>query len=126
MVNVKTKHSFTYTVDCGKALYLLSKTDDAYNQIWHMPTAHPPLTGEGFIRTAAEKLNTSPEYTVLNKFIMRLGGLFNKQVAELYEMLYQYEFDYIFDSSKFEKRFGFTPTAYDTGIAETVSKIGTV
>ncbi len=125
MVNVKSKHSLTYTADCGKALYLLSKADDSYNQVWHMPTAHPPLTGEEFIKKVAAKLNTSPEYTVLGKFMMRLGGLFDKQVAELYEMLYQYEFDYIFDSSKIEKRFGFTPTSYDAGIAETVSKIGT-
>jgi len=35
-------------------------------------------------------------------------------------MLYQNEHDYIFDSSKFERRFSSTPTPYEEGIRETV------
>jgi hypothetical protein len=34
-------------------------------------------------------------------------------------MLYQYDRDYIFDSSKFEKEFNFTPTPYKEGIHQT-------
>ena len=40
-------------------------------------------------------------------------------IRELYEMLYQYEDDYIFDSSKFTKTFRFQPTAYAEGIRRT-------
>lgn len=36
-------------------------------------------------------------------------------------MLYQYEQDYIFDSSKFEKRFGIKPTSPDKGLQELVA-----
>jgi dTDP-D-glucose 4,6-dehydratase len=40
-------------------------------------------------------------------------------MKELGEMLYQHEFDYRFNSSKFEKAFQFIPTSYEQGIKET-------
>jgi nucleoside-diphosphate-sugar epimerase len=33
-------------------------------------------------------------------------------------MYYQYDHNYIFDSSKFEKAFNFKPTSYEDGIKE--------
>jgi len=36
------------------------------------------------------------------------------------EMLYQFEHDYRFDSSKVERAFALTPTAYRDGIAATL------
>jgi hypothetical protein len=41
-------------------------------------------------------------------------------MRELAEMLYQNDRDYLFDSSKFERRFAFTPTPYADGIRECV------
>ncbi|MEJ2615284.1 MAG: NAD-dependent epimerase/dehydratase family protein [Ignavibacteriaceae bacterium] len=121
--NAKAKHSFTYTGDCGKALYLLSKNESNFNQTWHMPTALPAKTGEELINIAAEKLNVKPDYTVLKKWMFKLIGTFNPLIKELTEMLYQYEVDYIFDSSKFEKKFNFTPTSYEQGIEESIKSM---
>jgi hypothetical protein len=42
-------------------------------------------------------------------------------MRETVEMMYQYERDYIFDSSKFEKRFNFEPTPYLDGIKHIVT-----
>ena len=120
LVDTKPTHSYTYTVDCGKSLYLLATTESAYNQVWHLPTARPPLTGDQFIQLAAEYLNTSPKTFLLKGWMIKLTGLFSKQVGELYEMLYQNKYDYIFDSSKFEKLFNFKPTPYEEGIKETI------
>jgi hypothetical protein len=50
-----------------------------------------------------------------------VGGLFNPLVAESYEMLYQNEFPYIFDSSKFAAAFGFAGTSYAEGIRTTAA-----
>jgi len=47
-------------------------------------------------------------------------GLFMPIMKEMVEMMYQYDRDYVFDSSKFEKRFDFTPMSYLNGIHETV------
>jgi hypothetical protein len=41
-------------------------------------------------------------------------------MREFIEMLYHYDRDYVFDSSKFEKRFQFKPTSYEEGIREIV------
>jgi nucleoside-diphosphate-sugar epimerase len=121
--NAKVKHSFTNTADCGKALYLLSKNESNFNQTWHMPTASPAKTGEELIKIATQKFNAKSNYTVLKKWLFKFIGPFNPVIKELTEMLYQYETDYIFDSSKFEKKFNFTPTPYEQGIEESINNM---
>ena len=124
LVNPHARHSLTYTLDCGKALSLLARSENAYGQVWHLPTASPPLTGEEFIGIAARKFDrkfdVSPRYSVLGRGSIRIAGVFNPLVRETYEMLYQNDEEYIFDSSKFCKHFGFTPTPYEEGIGSAV------
>lgn len=40
------RHSFTYTPDAAKAIAFLGNTEAAFGQVWHLPTAADPLTGE--------------------------------------------------------------------------------
>jgi nucleoside-diphosphate-sugar epimerase len=110
-------HNFSYIPDMGKAMYLLGQHPESDNQIWHMPTAQP-LTGKQFIDLAAAAYHTSPKYLAVNKAMLWLYGLFNKNVMGTVEMYYQYNHDYIFDSSKFEKAFNIKPTSYEVGIKE--------
>jgi nucleoside-diphosphate-sugar epimerase len=119
LANAQVPHSFTYIPDAGKALYLLAKDESAYNQTWHLPTHANPLTGAQFIALAAEAMHQPNNYSVLSKFMIRLAGLFIKPIKESYEMIYQSDSSYLFDSSKFEKHFGYTPTSYEQGIKET-------
>ena len=115
------KHSYTYTPDASKATALLGNTEDAYKQVWHLPTASPPPTGKEWVESIARALGVEPKYQTVNKFMMRILGLFIPAMSEMVEMMYQYESDYIFDSSKFEHRFNFTPTPYEEGIKEIVA-----
>jgi nucleoside-diphosphate-sugar epimerase len=119
LVNAEVPHSLTYIPDAGKALYLLAKDESAYNQTWHLPTRSNPLTGKQFIALAAEAMNQPNKYSVLSKLMIRLAGLFIKPIKESYEMIYQSDSDYLFDSTKFEQHFGFVPTSYEDGIKET-------
>jgi hypothetical protein len=48
--------------------------------------------------------------------MLRVAGLFNPLVRESYEMLYQSDAPYLFDSTKFAREFGFTATPYPEGI----------
>ncbi len=119
-------HNFSYVPDMGKGMYLLGQNADSDNQIWHLPTA-PVFTGKQFIELAAGIYGAEPKYFAINKLMMKLYGLFNKNVNEMVEMYYQYDHDYIFDSSKFEKAFNLRPTSYEVGIkemAETLYKAG--
>lgn len=119
-IDANKKHSMTYTPDAGKATALLGNTISAYNQIWHLPTDKNVLTGKEFIEIAAKAFGVEPKYTVLKKWMIQVVGMFIPVVKESIEMLYQNEHDYLFDSTKFEKAFNFTPTSYQDGITETV------
>ncbi len=122
-LDANKKHSMTYTPDAGKATAWLGNTTSAYNQIWHLPTDKKALTGKEFIEIAAKAFGVEPNFMVLKKWMIQMVGYFVPVVKESYEMLYQSEYDYLFDSTKFEKTFNFTPTSYQDGIAETVRSI---
>jgi nucleoside-diphosphate-sugar epimerase len=118
-MNRNVVHSFTYTPDAAAATALLGNTPDAYGQVWHLPTDGNRLTGTDFVKMCAEELNVKPRVTVLSPFMIRLLGLFIPVMREMPEMMYQYDRDYFFDSSKFTSRFGITATSYPSGIRET-------
>src|ERR1700716_2916071 len=118
-VNDSVKHSFTFTPDAARSLILLADNESAWNQTWHVPTAADPPTGKQFIELAATKFGTQPKYRVLTRPMLWLAGWFDTTVRESYEMLYQYESEYIFDSTKFTKAFRFQPTSYAEGVRRT-------
>jgi len=119
--NPNVTHSFSYTLDGSNALVLLSENKDSFNQIWHLPTFNPAPTGKEFIKMIADEFGAGSEFSVLSKWMVSLGGIFDKTVREIYEMLYQNEFSYYFDSSKFENYFNYKPVGYKEGIKETVA-----
>jgi nucleoside-diphosphate-sugar epimerase len=121
MGNINAKHSFTYTPDAGKATAILGNTPSAYNQVWHVPTDRNTLTGKQFLELTAKAFGVKPEFMAVKKWMLRIIGLFNPVIKESIEMMYQNEADYIFDSSKFEKAFGFRPTSYSDGLSATVA-----
>ncbi len=117
------KHSFTYTLDIAKSLVLLADSKESNNQIWHLPTYNPAITGKEFIELVAKELGVKPNYAVLKKWHVKLIGLFSKTVAEIYEMLYQNEADYYFDSTKFNNFFNYEPIPYKSGIHDTLKHL---
>ncbi|QHS58656.1 NAD-dependent epimerase/dehydratase family protein [Chitinophaga agri] len=118
--NDHVPHSYTYTPDAGRALYMLATDASTYNQVWHLPTTNPAPNGKEYVEMIAAALHTKPKYTKLNSFMIRLAGFFNTTVAEVHEMMYQTTHPYLFDSTKFEKHFHFTPTAYKDGIEQII------
>ena len=119
LIDAYNLHSFTYTVDAAKGMMLLSSMEECYNQTWHLPTSDA-IDGETFIHIIARVLGLDPDYTVLNKWTLKLAGYFDKTIAESYEMLYQSEYNYIFDSTRFNDFFNYSPTSYFDGINETI------
>lgn len=119
LLDAQVPHAFTYVPDAAKALYLLAKDPGAFGQTWHLPTQSNPLTGEAFVAIAAQAMHQPNRLTILSKFMIRLAGLFVKPIKESYEMMYQNDAPYLFDSSKFEQHFGVPPTSYEAGIVAT-------
>jgi len=124
LVNDTVRHSFTFTPDAARGLVLLANTDSAWKETWHLPTAANSLTGKEFIATAAKEFGVQPKYRVLSRPMVRIAGWFDSDVRESYEMLYQSESEYLFDSSKFTEAFAVEPTSYARGIRLTAATYG--
>jgi nucleoside-diphosphate-sugar epimerase len=120
LLNDKVKHSFTYNIDAARASALIGNTTSAFNQIWHLPSDKNALTGAEYIKLTAKILGSKPKYSVLKKWQLRLVGMFVSNIKESMEMLYQSEYEYLFDSTKFENYFNIKPTPYKEGIAASV------
>lgn len=116
-------HSFTYTPDAAKATAMLGNTDSAYCQVWHLPTSDEKLSGKQLIELTARLADRKPSWFVLSPWMIRVGGWFSRIIGELYEMQYQNDRDYFFNSEKFNQFFDFTPTPYETGIRATIAGI---
>lgn len=112
-------HSYTYVPDAAEAMLKLAEAESAWNQVWHLPTSPKPLTSREFITAAAEAMSRPEKYRVLSHRMVKVVGLFNPIVREIYEMLYQNDSPYLFDSSKYAKAFGFAGTPYAEGIRAT-------
>ena len=115
-INADKKHSFTFTPDAAKATALLGNTVDAFNQVWHLPTDRNALTGREFFDLFARELKVKSRVLVMPMWLIKLMGLFVPVLKEMPEMMYQYDRDYFFDSSKFDKRFKFNATTYQEGV----------
>jgi nucleoside-diphosphate-sugar epimerase len=116
LCSVQYKHSHTYTPDAAKGTAMLGNDQTAFQQIWHLPTAAEPPTGREWMEAVARELSIAPNYMVASRFVVRLMGLVNPIMREFVEMLYQYDRDYVFDSSKFNQHYNFQPTSYEQGI----------
>ena len=123
MFNAKVKHSYVYTPDAGKATALLGNTPDAYNQIWNLPTDRKSLTGEQWINLFAKEMGTSNKYQLISAWKVKLLSIFIPFLKELYEMRYQFDRNYFFDSIKFEKYFKHKPTKYEDGVKQILQQL---
>ena len=116
LVNASVPHSLTFTPDAARGLVMLTERNTAWNQVWHLPTASDPPTGKEFIAMAAKAFGVAPKYRVLSRPVLRMAGWFNPLVGESYEMLYQSDCAYVFDSAKFAQEFGVGGTPYEEGV----------
>ncbi len=118
-VNADLPRAFSYTPDCAKGLYILATNNKAFGQVWHLPVAQPTPTGKEFITIAAKHMHAKNKVQVLPKFLLTIVGWFMPFMREMNEMVYQYEYPLVLDSTRFETAFNFTPTTYEQGIKET-------
>ncbi len=116
LVNDTVPHSFTFTPDAAKGLALLAASETSWNQTWHLPTRENPPNGKQLIEMVAGEFGVLAKYRILRRPMLKLAGLFNSNVRESYEMLYQSDSEYVFDSSRFAKAFKFEATPYAEGV----------
>ncbi|MES2797420.1 MAG: NAD-dependent epimerase/dehydratase family protein [Bacteroidota bacterium] len=123
LVKDSTLRTIIFTPDAGRATALLGNTADAYNQTWHLPCDTNRLTTKEFIALCSELKSQELKYTVMKPWLIKIVGLFVPYIKEVVELLYQWDQDYIFDCSKFNKRFPeFKVTSLKEGITEILNE----
>ncbi|MBR9982062.1 MAG: NAD-dependent epimerase/dehydratase family protein [Desulfatitalea sp.] len=115
--NPQCVHTFTYTPDAGQAVAVLGGSPEAYGRTWHLPTTKEPLTGTDFARLACELAGHPYKLQVAPRWLLKLMGIFMPVLRENEEMMYQFEYDYRFDSSRIASAYGLQATPYRQGIS---------
>lgn len=118
--DVDTPHSYTYMPDIGRALVTLAQHDDAFGQVWHLPTP-PAVSTRRMLELLYAEAGQPLKLQVAPKWLLRLLGLFNPDAGEMVEMVYEFEQPFVIDDSKFVNRFGWGATELAIVIRETVA-----
>jgi nucleoside-diphosphate-sugar epimerase len=112
-------HDFAYVPDIGRAIVsLLDATDDAFGQVWRMPSA-PTLTPRQILEFGARAIGVTPRISALPLWALPAIGLFVPFLRALVEMRFQWDRPYHVDASKFKARFWSDVTPLEVGAAET-------
>jgi len=112
-------HSFTFIDDFGKALVTLGEREEALGRAWHVPSP-PAMTTRQFVEAVYRTLGKPVKMSRAPRLAIALAGLLDANARELKEMLYQFERDFVMDSSRFEKAFGVQATPLDEAIRATL------
>ncbi|HWQ39559.1 MAG TPA: NAD-dependent epimerase/dehydratase family protein [Burkholderiales bacterium] len=117
--NPDALHSYTYLEDFAGALVAMGERVEALGSVWHVPTA-PAVTTREFVHKVYRAAGARPKLMAAGRRLLSVAALLDSQLKELGEMLYQFERDFVLDSTRFEKTFGIAPTPLDDSIRATL------
>lgn len=112
-------HTFSYIPDIAAGLATLGGSDEADGRAWHLPNAEAPST-RAFIEEVYSAAGTIGKVSAMPRSMVNLIGLFNGNVRELKEVLFEFEEPFVVDSSAFEAAFDQSATPLEEAIPTTV------
>jgi nucleoside-diphosphate-sugar epimerase len=113
-------HTFSYIPDIAAGLATLGSDDRADGKAWHLPNA-PTITTRQFIAKVYEAAGTEGGVSAMPRLMVNVIGLFNANVREVKELLFEFEEPFVVDSSVYESTFGDSATKLDEAIPATVA-----
>lgn len=120
--NLSARHTFSYMPDVAAALEICAENPAALGQVWHAPSL-PAIPVREFLQAFGDELGVKPKPMNANRFMLNVLGLFNPVMASLKETLYQWESDYVMDSTRFQTTFGLQPTPMKVAVTETIRSL---
>lgn len=117
--DIQLPHTFTHINDFATAMINVGTANDTFGQIWHVPNA-PALSLDKWVHLFEVITNKKIKKSVTPKIVIRIAGLFNSFIRELYEMAYQFEYPYLVNHDKYVHRFGNHSTYPSDIVKETV------
>ncbi len=121
--NADVVHTTGFAPDLAKGTAILGNAPEAFNQVWNLPVDSNALTGREWVKLFADEMSTSAEVQVLPGLGMAALGLFVPVLKEIYEMRYQFDREYYFDSTKFVTKFDYIATTNKEAVKKTVAKL---
>ena len=112
-------HTFTYIEDFGRAMVLLGEREAALGKAWHVPSPET-LTHRAFIERVYRLAGTKARVRAIPRWLVSALGLFSPLLREAKETLYQFENDFVMDSSRYTSAFGVSATPLDDAIRATL------
>ena len=120
LVPADTPHDFAYVPDIARAATMLLDADDGdFGQVWNMPCA-PTQTPRALLAMGAETLAQRLRIWAIPFALLRPIGLVYRFAREVADVGFTWDREYRVDGGKFQRRFGFTPTAFAVGVPATV------
>ncbi len=118
--NQQTPREFIFTPDGAKAIVNLAFNEESYGQNWNIP-GHSVITGEELIKEIREITTCKKRVYTVSKSMIRLLGLFDRNMREAVEMYYLNEEPVVLDGEKYETTIGPLPrTPYKEGLRQTI------
>lgn len=113
-------HTYSYVPDIAAGLATLGNDARAVGQVWHLPGPETVNTNELLALLGAE---VGHEVAIRNLpvLLLRTLGLFNPMMKELAEMAYEFQEDFVLDTTKYTSTFGSGGTPLSDAIHETVA-----
>jgi len=113
------RHTYSYLPDIARGLAVLGERDEALGKAWHLPNA-PAVTTRQFVEKVYLTAGTKPNMSGTPRFIFKLVARKDPNIAEVVEMLYEFEEPFVVDDSQFVEAFGGHATPLDEAVETTV------
>jgi nucleoside-diphosphate-sugar epimerase len=118
--NPDLPHTVTYIYDFAEGLVTLGERDEAFGEVWHVPSA-PTLSLRQFVGLVAAQAGQRARVQVAPSWIIRFLALFNPTLRAVAEQRYQSKRPWVVDHTKFAGAFGAHPTPHPEAIARTLA-----
>ncbi|KAB8139354.1 NAD(P)H-binding protein [Gracilibacillus oryzae] len=114
---------YIYTPDGAKALVNLAIHETAYGRNWNIP-ATDVISGKQIFEITDKLTNQNGKPVIVNKLMIQLLGLFDKNMREVVEMFYLTKEPVVLDGELYEREIGPIPkTSYEEGLKETLRSL---
>jgi nucleoside-diphosphate-sugar epimerase len=113
-------HTYTFIDDFAAGLVTLAQRDEALGQVWHLPSAETVATRR-FVEMVFAQAGRPARIRPAPKFAITLLALFAPPMKAVKETMYQSEFPWVVDDSKFVRAFGELATPHEKAIELTLA-----
>jgi nucleoside-diphosphate-sugar epimerase len=113
-------HTYTFVDDFAAAMVTVAHDERGSGGVWHAPNA-PTRSTRDLLTDAARLAGTSLKLAKSPRPVLQAMGVFNREVGELVEMVYQWQAPFVVDHTKFVQGFGDISTAAHAALERTVS-----